>query len=404
MGDSRQALYLRGAAYPLSDNSYPSNVSPNQRNIRNFTIYKSGSGQSSVYGRVLPSEWPDGGHDSPVSLWSPLSPPADDYAPHTYADVKTTQVEGDTPTFISNRGRFYSATELGRIFDPVMYLPNYDKATDTATILAGAMPSGRVSWPSVEANNAASIYYGGGNTLRIGRPEHPIFDQPTKHVPADMPGNHAARLLDIFHAGKSRSETKEDREGPLVRIEGHVNINTASEDALRVLAGGLLVSDPRLVKRTSDIHSITTFAPPVSPLQVSAPTKAKEADLVAQAIIRDRPFSSPAEVATILSVDGKSLLGNRDFLPDGNKVQWSDAAAEEVFARVYESTTVRSRNFRIWVIGQAVAPTSAMNPSPEVLSEVRRVFTIFADPGQRKSDGSIDATQFKTKTIDENDF
>ena len=404
MGDSRQALYLRGAAYPLSDNSYPSNVSPNQRNIRNFTIYKSGSGQSSVYGRVLPSEWPDGGHDSPVSLWSPLSPPADDYAPHTYADVKTTQVEGDTPTFISNRGRFYSATELGRIFDPVMYLPNYDKAADTATILAGAMPSGRVSWPSVEANNAASIYYGGGNTLRIGRPEHPSFDQLTKHVPADMPGNHAARLLDIFHAGKSRSETKEDREGPLVRIEGHVNINTASEDALRVLAGGLLVSDPRLVKRTSDIHSITTFAPPVSPLQVSAPTKAKEADLVAQAIIRDRPFSSPAEVATILSVDGKSLLGNRDFLPDGNKVQWSDAAAEEVFARVYESTTVRSRNFRIWVIGQAVAPTSAMNPSPEVLSEVRRVFTIFADPGQRKSDGSIDATQFKTKTIDENDF
>lgn len=416
MGDSRQALYLRGSAYPLSDNSYPSNVSPNRRNIRNFTIYKNGQGQSAVYGRVLPSEWPDGGHDTPVSLWNPLSPPALNYDPTTYPDVKNTQTEGDTPTFLSNRGRFYSATELGRIFDPLMYLPKYDNADDTATLLTGTMPAKRVSWPSVEAGSTPDIYYGGGNTLRIGRPEHPNFDQPAEHAPADTPGNHAARLLDLFHAGKSRSETPADREGQVVRIEGHVNINTAPEDAIRALAGGMLTMDPRLVKRTSETHSSSTFAPPVSSLEVSAPTSqeadAKEGDLLAQAIIDGRPFSSPSEIASVLNPEGKLVFGNK-FLyphtpvaskPDISQLQWSDAAAEEVFARVYESSTVRSRNFRVWVIGQAVAPTAVTNTSPEVLSEVRRAFTVFADPGVRKTNGEIDPIQFRTKVIDEIDF
>ena len=85
-------------------------------------------------------------------------------------------------------------------------------------------------------------------------------------------------------------------------------------------------------------------------------------------------------------------------------LQWSDAAAEEAFARVYNSSTVRSRNFRVWVVGQAVAPTAATNLSPEVLSEVRRVYTIFADPGDRDTDGSIDRAKFKTSILHENDF
>ncbi len=408
MGDSRQALYLRGAAYPLSDNSYPGNVSPNRRNIRNVTIYKnaSASAQANVYGRVMPSEWPDGGHDTDVSGLPLNAPPVDDYDPAnttTYPPVKNAR-EGEAPTFISNRGRFYSATELGRIYDPLMFTPTFDNSSDSASLLTGRMPAGRVAWPSVEVASPADIYYGGGNTLRIGRPEHPQFDQPVKHAPADMPGKNAARLLDLFHAGKSRSETLADRVGPLVRIEGHINLNTASTDAIRAMAGGLLVSDPRLVKRTSDNHSSSTFAPPVSSLEVSALSQSKEADLLAEAIIRGRPFASPSEIASALSADGKLVFGNRDLLPDGNKIQWSDSAAEEVFARVYESSTVRSRNFRVWVIGQSVAPTATTNTSPEVLAEVRKSFTVFADPGARKSDGSIDPTKFRLTILNENDF
>jgi selenophosphate synthetase-related protein len=126
--------------------------------------------------------------------------------------------------------------------------------------------------------------------------------------------------------------------------------------------------------------------------------------VLAEAIIRGRPYSSPSEIATALNDNDKVAFGNRDLLPDGNKVQWSDAAAEEAFARVYESSTVRSRNFRVWVIGQAIAPTMPANAAPVVLSEVRRAFTIFTDPGARKTDGTIDATKFKTSILNENDF
>jgi hypothetical protein len=416
MGDSRQSLYLRADDFPLSDNSYPGNVSPNQRNVRNASVYKGGSGQSLVYGRVLPSEWPDGGHDVPVQLSAltpaNVRPSATNYNPTGTPDF-TKAKEGDTPTFISNAGRFYSATELGRIFDPIMWVPTYNGGE---SILGGTMPSKRNSWPSVELannpDNPDNIYYGGGNTLRIGRPEHPKFDNLTGAPPAEMSDSHAARLLDIFHAGKSRSTDATEREGDLVRIEGHVNLNTATEDALRALAAGNLQADPRIARTNSQSHSSSTAAPPVTEIEVPALTGSKQADLLAQAIIRGRPYLSPSEIATSRDDDGKVAFGNPLLYPEFkipsspnmSSLQWSDAAAEEAFARVYNSSTVRSRNFRVWVVGQAVAPTTPTNDSPEVLSEVRRVFTVFADPGERNSNGSIDSSKFKTSIIHENDF
>lgn len=413
MGDSRQSLYLRPDDYPVSDNSYPANISPNQRNIRNASIYKNGSGQTAVYGRVLPSEWPDGGHDVPVQL-SVLTPPnvfpkPDDYAPWDttrFPDFKMA-LEGDTPTFVSNAGRFYSATELGRIFDPVMYVPTYDNSD---SILGGKMPSGRGQWPSVETRNPSGVYHGGGNTLRIGRPEHPEFDLLSGRPPVEMPGKHAARLLDLFHAGKSRATSQEERQGNLVRIEGHINLNTATEDTLRALAAGILKADPRLARTTSQTHSASRAALPVTELEVPALTQSKQADVLAQAIIRGRPYASPSEIATSRDEDGKVAFGNALIYPEFrisekmSSLQWSDAAAEEAFARVYNSSTVRSRNFRVWVIGQAVAPTTKANLAPEILSEVRKAYTVFADPGGRNPDGSIDGKKFKISIIHENDF
>jgi hypothetical protein len=414
MGDSRQSIYLLGDSdFPLSSNFYPGNISPNRRNIRNSTIYKDGSGMIHAYGRVQPSDWPDGGHDSavPTSALPILTYAQNNAAAHHYDPAElsiypqvTNSDEGDAPTYISNRGRFYSATELGRIYDPIMYVPKYDNADDTAKILIGEMPSAEASWPSVEVGSVPSIYYGGGNTLRIGRPEHPLFDQPKTHLPQLMPNDHAARLLDLFHAGKSRAESKIDREGPVVRIEGHININTATRDAIRAMVGGVLLADPKLSKRISDVHSLLTMAAPVSPLEVSVPTKEMPGDVVADAIIRGRPYTSPSEIACALDDQGRAVFGNRELLPDAKKVQMSDAAAEEAFARVYEASTVRSRNFRVWVIGQSFSPTAVTNPKPEVVAEVRKVFSIFADPGERKNDGSVDPTKSQIKIINENDF
>jgi hypothetical protein len=86
-------------------------------------------------------------------------------------------------------------------------------------------------------------------------------------------------------------------------------------------------------------------------------------------------------------------------------VQWSDAAAEEAFARVFNSSTVRSRNFRIWVVGQSITPLdSKSTAAPEVLAEVRKAFNVFVDPGARKADGSIDPTKVRITVPYENDF
>lgn len=429
MGDPRIARYISGI--PLSENAFPENISPQRRNVRFGTIYQwdSTPGKLRTYGRVIPSEWPDGGHDAAVTPWdngwskgregvvnvkgggiSGTGPPYDP----TGIAAGVLPDEGEAPTYLSDRGRYFSATELGRAFDPVMWLPTFDPASGLdSTVLRGdgspaatngLMPAAGVAWPLVQVANSPSPWFGGGNTLRIGRPEHPAFAGGAGDPPRDMPGTHAARLLDLFHAGKSRSPAPAMREGRLVRIEGHVNLNTATRDSLRALAAGHLTMDPRLAKRSADDFD-ARMAPPVSRLDdLSAPTQRQEADVVADAIIRGRPYASPSEIARAAGEHGEPVFGNTDFHPDKDRVQWSDAAAEEVFGRVFEASTVRSRNFRVWVVGQCLVPASPGSKQPEVLAEVRKVYTLFADPGERDPDGSISPDRFRVSILHENEF
>ncbi|MES2474728.1 MAG: hypothetical protein V4640_03025 [Verrucomicrobiota bacterium] len=429
MGDPRIARYVTGI--PLSENAFPENISPHRRNVRMGTIYQwdKTPGKLKTYGRVIPSEWPDGGHDAAVMPWdngwdkvregivnpkgggiSGTGPPYDP----TLIGGATLPEEGEALTYLSDRGRYFSATELGRVYDPVQWLPTFEpKSGLDSTVLRGdgspaatngLMPATGAAWPLVQLGNKASPWFGGGNTLRIGRPEHPAFDGAAGDAPSKMPGTHAARLLDLFHAGKSRSSDAAEREGKLVRIEGHVNLNTATRDALRAMAAGRLTMDPRLSKRTADDFD-SRMAPPVSPLDdLSAPTADREADLVADAILRGRPFTSPAEIVRVTDEHGEPVFGNTQVYQDESKVQWSDSAAEEIFGRVYESSTVRSRNFRVWVIGQSLSPGPSGNPKPEVLAEVRKVYTVFADPGQRDADGTISSEKFRVSIPHESEF
>ena len=105
-----------------------------------------------------------------------------------------------------------------------------------------------------------------------------------------------------------------------------------------------------------------------------------------------------------MTSEGKPVFGNTDLLPNGDKVHRSDSASEEMFARVYESSTVRSRNFRVWVVGQSVAPVGTGGGVGEILAEVRRCYTVFADPGERDTDGRIDSSKVKPRILYENDF
>ncbi|MEX1049168.1 MAG: hypothetical protein WED15_06550 [Akkermansiaceae bacterium] len=405
MGDARMAHYL---ASPQDANVYPQNYSPNRRNIREGSVYN--NNVNLVYGRVLPSEWPDGGHDSPfgsISVYNLVkdlfsSPTAfsNDHRIEPDAPVFFTELPDlalgreEAPTRLSNLGRFLSVTELGRVYDPVMW------QVRTSTSNNAGVP-----WGDVLSSSASSPDHGGGNTLRTGRPEHPAFDAP---------GLRASQLLDLFHVGIPRSEDDAEREGLLVEIAGHLNLNTASKPALRQLIAGRLGQDPEIRLFLNNTHSAELNRFPLMQKLSPAPDISTISDRIADAVIRSRPYASTGGLANAREVSGTTatyVFGNPKIIPFPNSpgfpdpyLQWTDAAIEETFARTHEASTVRSRNFRIWVVGQSITPTTSTTATPEVLAEVRKAFTVFADPGERRSDGSIDPLKFRLNIIHENDF
>ncbi len=387
MGDPRMSFYNNS---PQDANSYPENYSPNRRNVRFGTIYRDdGSTKPKTHGRVMPSEWPDGGHNSTYdsnlfyTTSTNYNPDDPRFFPSATSPLRNPTAH-EAPTRLSNIGRFHSATELGRVYDPLMW--------NVAPPISANGP-----WGDVTGFSASSPCHGGGNTLRIGRPEHPRFDI------ASSPGQEAWRLLDLFHAGISRSPDPVLQRGPLQNVEGLVNLNTADRATIRALAYGALTMDPGLCRRTSESHNTTTLmAPPTVPASMTAAEIAAAADAVADGVIRLRdtaPLSSPAAAAEARNASGNPVFGSStDPL-----LQMSDSAKEELFARIHETSTVRSRNFRVWIVGQAVK-ASAGSANPTVLAEVRRCHTIFADPGERKPDGSIDPAKLKIHRIHETDF
>jgi type II secretory pathway pseudopilin PulG len=404
MGDPRISYYIR--SIPLDENAAPENLSPNRRNVRISSIYKANTAPTRFYGRVLPSEWPDGGHNSQVGSWSATTTetvlPTDPRFNFDSTD------ETSAPLRISNAGHFFSPTELGHLHDPLMWKFAYNNSQDTNTLLGGNFPTNRLFFPDVIQLSTADATYGGGNTLRIGRREHPRFDAP---------GLRAAHLLDLFHAGHSTWDD-EERRGPLVAMHGNVNLNTAGRDAIRALAAGVLMQDKRIARMTSRSHRPAPhLSPAIQPLfgNIGTPTESKAADKVADAILAGRPFASWAEVASASirprqapdpnTPDPLQVFGNREMYPQTDNLEWNDAAAEETFARVFEASTLRSRNFRVWVVAQAIAPQAAGSTAkPEILAEVRRAFTIFSDPGTRDPDGAIQTGEFSIRTTHENDF
>lgn len=408
MGDPRMSMYFTA---PQDANSWPQNYSPNRRTIRWGSIYSSDSAaKRKHYGRVLPAEWPDGGHNSAYgsnSFFTEDRRVAPDDA-RFFANLPTPVAE-QAPMRLSNAGRFYSATELGRAYDPVMWKPTYGDligspgsgARDTSTHNSGSSPSlptARVAWPDVEMTSPYATDAGGGNTLRVGRAEHPRF--------RDTPGQHAAHLLDLFHAGISTSEDREKREGDLISIAGNVNLNTAEPDAIRALVAGYLQQDPLLSQTTSTNHQTSTLmAQPVVSLKLGAPAYSKIADRVAEAITRSRPFACAADIARAKDATDRPVFGNREVYSQNTRIEWTDSACEELFGRLYEASTLRSRNFRIWVIGQAVYLPEGGDPDDvEVLAESKKAYTVFADPGERGDDGEINTTLYQPRVTHENDF
>lgn len=333
-GDPRSSFYI---AASQAANSYQSNASMWSRNQKPTSTNPVGK-------EVKPSRWPDGGHETPLgTAGSNVT-----VHPSTARPANAPAIQpSKAPAQISNSGQFVSVTELGHIFDPAQW-----KISTTGD-----------RWSDIDGTTPADQKYGGGFTLRIGRPEFTRFDQP---------GARSSQLLDIFTAG-ARRETR-----------GLVNLNTAPREVLRALAAGILL------KRDPDI------APAELNSSFYAPRVSDEADKFADAVIATRntaPLVSTSQLAHVREPSGAAFFGNTAqwTAPQTPPTEWNDRGTEELFARIFDLTAVRSRNFRVFVTGQSVDPrqTDAAG-NPKVLSTVRKVFQVFLNP-TRDAAGKIDA-------------
>jgi Tfp pilus assembly protein PilX len=326
LGDPRATLYLSRI---LDANAYAQNSTFGGRNRRAGTV-----AATQPFYEVSPRTWPDSGHDS-----LPGNPAGSDttlptaVAPAAYSNVP--------PGRISNAGAYSNIAELGAIFDPIQWTES-------------SLAAWQGKWTNLTAGASADNGYGGGNSLRIGRAEHPRFTNM---------GLRAAQLLDLFAAGPTNSA------GMVLRqAAGRINLNTAGTNVLRALAAGVAhASDPSLQPGG------TNFVPPVAALGVFVQGITNARGSKPFFSVNELPFISTNGVAAQWPTN--SVFGNTNSAVNG-VTEWSDAAAEQWFRMIHSLATVRSRNFLAHVVAQSVATNNPTTP----LSTCRMAAQIYLSP------------------------
>jgi hypothetical protein len=142
--------------------------------------------------------------------YDPFHPDSSRNRPSTEAESAYAINMTKAPFRVSNAGRFYSLAELGHIHDPIMWQTGGEPHSAWTRRQFNR-------WRAIAANAGPSTAQGGGNTLRIGRPEHPRFSDANRFNPqtsanphSEYPApsrNEAYRLLDIFTAGTPGTPT-----------------------------------------------------------------------------------------------------------------------------------------------------------------------------------------------------
>ena len=383
-GDPRITYFLRQPANTtLARNNEFTNSSfggPN-RNSKPLSTNTSFSSPPPTICILDITQWPDGGHNPTNYGVNPSG--ASPETVGSYEPISNSIVATETnkaPAFIRN-GPMTNILELGNIYDPILWR--------------------RVTNGNITSNSIADSRFGGGNTLRIGRPEHPLFawtnlSSQDPSIPNMQMS--AAALLDLFCI------TNQFDEG------GKINLNTAPAPVLRALAGGILLrSDPDLKDTLNPLLPKTTH--PIPP---------EMAEAFAQGVMRFRaqyPFYSPSQLAFINTSTNWSkdtngvastwpsnaVFGNTNAIAlssaPGNSLssatnnvsEWNDQAAEEWFAKIFSLSTVYSRNFRVYVIAQK-ATTNSSGASIGVGPVVRKYYNLLirqANTGANEVPGTI---------------
>jgi hypothetical protein len=318
-----------GSSYSYSDipytntiwGSYPARINP----------FVSGS----------PANWSDGTN----TLNSTLSTSGSNYIATQAPNIGITSISDPAPCKISNFGSYTNICELGNIFDPIQWAPpiatnnyaNCDINTNTGS-----------AWTK---NNM----YGGGSTLRIGRPEHSLFaftNFANSGTPIPNMGQSAAALLDLFCVTNGN-----DKGGPF-RTGGKININTAPYPVLAALAGGVTITkDPNQVGSTVNTNMINSFATGVMKFR------------------HLYPFLTPSQLLFISVNYGDAnwtnslVWGNAAVFSKNHGLKGvtsiSDEGLEEWFSKIYQLSAVSSENYRVYIVAQLV-DTNRMPTSPQV--------------------------------------
>lgn len=324
-GDPRAGRYINTWRFA---NNYAANASlggrPRMPSISNSDINE-----------VRYETWPSPGHSStegmppPTIAWTPDT--RDGEPARRYFRNADGVLSDDFPALESNfamlpmspNSVYENIAELGFIFDPAQVSSFFSS--------------------TLEPDSHA----GGGASLAVGRHEFPVF------LSDDSSEVSANRLLDIF----SVSETKD--------VSGRVNINTASMEVLRTLFAGLLLEKDQNVVLP---EGVTELGPP---------SNEREADVLATAIFNGRPFYSVAEILELSNTAGP-IFGNVEQWPAAQRPFLSDAGLKELFFRTSQLMGVRSRHFRIHVVGQSVQESS--DGALRVTSQNAKIVSVFARP------------------------
>jgi hypothetical protein len=233
---------------------------------------------------------------------------------------------------LSNTNFFTNITELGNIFDPIQWAPASTATVGNQSDYVNCDISPAPTWN-------ANPMYGGGQTLRIGRPEHSRFAFTNlvaggNAVPSL--GTSAAGLLDLFCVTNTYNWA------------GKININTAPPPVLAALAGGItLTKDPNKVGSPANANMIKQFTNGVM-------------------LFRNMyPFITPSQLSFISANYGttgwtNSAVWTQNAVFGTNSsgggltgvTSINDEGREEWFSKIYNLTCVQSFNYRIYVVAQ----------------------------------------------------
>ena len=344
-GDPRAQYFLSD---PLRSQAYFNTrgyASPGGRNWEraNLATYPESEVQPGKY-------WPDGGHATSTDRGE--NPTSYEDSPMSFSNTPATN---NWVMFRNDTGSYSNILELGNIYDPLQWA---DQSGSTVANQPGL-------WVNLTAAATPDARFGGRNTLRVGRWEFSKFNTN---------GQRASQLLDLFAAS-----TNAPGPGGVVRtkIVGKINLNTAGTNALRALAAGVFnSSDPAL------LPGGTNFKVPVTIVNafVTAVTNFR----------RQQPFFSPAQLTVVAANTNSAQWAKSAIFGNTNisaVTEWNDRAAEEWFAKVYPLSTVRSRNFMVHVVGQALQTNGTT-----VLSTARKSYQICMEPVRATSGASAGFT------------